>query len=62
MIWYVNHIYTNGVLLSLQKEWNIAICNDMVRARVYYAKNLIHLKQYNLVVKNPDSNSGSTIF
>jgi len=31
---YIN----NGILLSHQKEWNLAIHNDMDRAREYYAK------------------------
>ena len=33
----VVYIY-NGILLSHQKEWNLAICNNMDGARVYYAK------------------------
>ena len=33
----VVYIY-NGMLLSHQKEWNLAICNDMVGTRGYYAK------------------------
>ena len=28
----------NGILLSHQKEWNLAICNDIDGARLYYAK------------------------
>ena len=28
----------NGILLSHQKEWNLAICSDVDGARVYYAK------------------------
>ena len=28
----------NGILLNHQKEWNLAIYNDMDGARVYYAK------------------------
>ena len=35
------YIYThthNGVLLSTQKEWNLAICNNVDGTRVYYAK------------------------
>ena len=28
----------NGVLLSHQKEWSLAICNDADGVRVYYAK------------------------
>ena len=33
------HMHTyNGILLSHQKEWNYAICNNMDGARVYYAK------------------------
>ena len=28
----------NGILVSHQKEWNLAICNDVGGARVYYAK------------------------
>ena len=28
----------NSVLLSHQKEGNLAICNDVARAREYYAK------------------------
>ena len=31
------HIHT-GLLLSHQKEWNLAICNDVGGARVHYAK------------------------
>ena len=27
-----------GILLSHKKEWNLAICKDMNRARAYYAK------------------------
>ena len=27
-----------GILLSHQKEWNLAICNDADRAKVYFAK------------------------
>ena len=33
----VAYIY-NGILLSHQKEWNLAICNNMDGARMYYAK------------------------
>ena len=33
----VVYIY-NGILLSHQKEWNLAICNDLDGAREYYAK------------------------
>ena len=29
---------SNGILLSHKKEWNLAICNNMDGARVYYAK------------------------
>ena len=33
------HTHTHtGILLSHQKEENLAICNDMDGARVYYAK------------------------
>ena len=33
------YIHThNGILLSHQKELNIAICNDMVGTRGYYGK------------------------
>ena len=28
----------NGILLSHQKEWKLAICNNMDGTRVYYAK------------------------
>ena len=28
----------NGILLSDQKEWNLAICNDVDGTRMYYAK------------------------
>ena len=31
------YIY-NGVLFSHDKEWNLAICNDVDGAGVYYAK------------------------
>ena len=33
----MGHIY-NGVLLGNQKEWNLAICNNMDGTRVYYTK------------------------
>ena len=33
----VVHMY-NGILLSHQIEWNLAICSDMDGARMYYAK------------------------
>ena len=33
----VVHIY-NGVLLGDQKEWNLAVCNNVYGTRVYYAK------------------------
>ena len=33
----VVHIH-NGILLSHQKEWSLAICNEVEGARVYYAK------------------------
>ena len=33
----VVHIY-NGLLLSHQKEWNLAICNNMDGTRGYNAK------------------------
>ena len=33
----VVYIY-NGILLSDQKEWNLAICNNIDGTRVYYAK------------------------
>ena len=33
------HIYThNGIILSDQKEWNLAICSDMDGGKGYYAK------------------------
>ena len=35
-MWYI-YIY-NGILLSYQKEWKLAICDNMDGARVYYAK------------------------
>ena len=28
----------NGILLGNQKEWSLAICNDVDGARVYYAR------------------------
>ena len=33
-MWYIY----NGVLLGNQREWNLAICNNMDGTRVYYAK------------------------
>ena len=33
----VVYIY-NGILLSTQKEWNIAICNNVDGTRVYHVK------------------------
>ena len=33
----VVYIY-NGISLSREKEWNLAICNNLGGARVYYAK------------------------
>ena len=33
----VVYIY-NGILLGDQKEWNLAICNNVDGTRVYYAK------------------------
>ena len=35
-IWYI-YIY-NGILLSHQKQWNLAICSDVDGARMYYAE------------------------
>ena len=33
------HIHTyNGILCSNEKEWNLAICNNMDGPRWYYAK------------------------
>ena len=33
------YIHThNGILLSDQEEWNLAICNDTDGTRMYYAK------------------------
>ena len=28
----------HGILLGHQKEWNLAICNDMDAAKMYYAE------------------------
>ena len=40
--WWMNKedmVYiNNGILLNHQKEWNLAICNNMDGARVYCAK------------------------
>ena len=35
---YIHTQTHNGVLLGNQKEWNLAICNNMDRTRGYYAK------------------------
>ena len=32
------YIYVCGILPGNQKEWNLAICNNMDGTRVYYAK------------------------
>ena len=43
-MWYTHtHTHTrvhmqNGILLSHEKEWNLAICDNMDEARGYYAK------------------------
>ena len=41
----VVYIY-NGVLLSDQKEWNLAICNYMDGTRGYYAKVKLEKDKY----------------
>ena len=49
--WWMNeekvvYIY-NGILFNHQKEWNPAICNNVERAREYYAKqNKSEKKKY----------------
>ena len=44
-------VYThNEILLSHQKEWNFAICNDVDGARVYYAKqNKSDKEKYHMI-------------
>ena len=37
-IWRCDIYIYNGIICSHQKEWNLAICNDMNGARVYFAK------------------------
>ena len=36
-MWYIDFVY-NGILLSHQKEWNFAICNNVNGTREYYTK------------------------
>ena len=40
------HTHTHvGILLNNQKEWNLAICNDMDGTGVYYAIMLSEISQ-----------------
>ena len=34
----VEYAHTHGILISCEKEWNLAICINMDGAREYYAK------------------------
>ena len=45
----VVYIY-NVLLLSDQKEWNLAICNTVDETRVYYAKwNKLEKDKYHMI-------------
>lgn len=48
VVW--NKILLNGILLSHQKEQNLAICNNMDGTGVYYTKqNKLEKEKYHMI-------------